>query len=38
MVSEIKLINKVFEDKKVRTAWDKDEKKFYVSVVDMFRY
>ena len=35
MVNEIKLINKVFEDKKVRTAWDKDEEKFYVSVVDI---
>ena len=35
MVNEIKLINKVFEDKKVRIAWDKDEEKFYVSVVDI---
>ena len=35
MVNEIKSINKVFEDKKVRTAWDKDEEKFYVSVVDI---
>ena len=29
------LINKVFNDKDIRTAWDKDEEKFYVSVVDI---
>ena len=35
MGNEIKLINKVFEDKKIRTIWDNEEEKFYISVVDM---
>ena len=35
MVNEIKLIDKVFEGKKIRTIWNKDEEKFYISVVDM---
>lgn len=29
------LINKLFNDKTIRTVWDKDEEKYYVSVVDV---
>ena len=29
------LINKIFNDKTIRTVWDKDEEKYYVSVVDV---
>ena len=29
------LINKIFNDKKVRTVWDKESEKYYVSVVDV---
>ena len=28
---------KVFEDKKVRTLWDEDKEKWYVSIVDVAR-
>ena len=31
------LINKLFNDKMVRTVWDKDKEKYYVSVVDIVR-
>ena len=29
------LINKLFNDKNIRTVWDKDKEKYYVSVVDV---
>ena len=29
------LINKLFYNKTVRTVWDKEEEKYYVSVVDV---
>ena len=29
------LINKIFNDKKVRTVWNKESEKYYVSVVDV---
>lgn len=29
------LINKLFNDKTIRTVWDKDKEKYYVSVVDI---
>lgn len=29
------LINKLFNDKTIRTVWDKEEEKYYVSVVDL---
>ena len=29
------LINKLFKNKQIRTVWDKDEEKYYVSVVDI---
>ncbi len=29
------LINKLFNDKTIRTVWDKDEEKYYVSVIDV---
>jgi len=29
------LINKFFNDKIIRTMWDKEEEKYYVSVVDV---
>lgn len=29
------LINKLFNDKTTRTVWDKDEEKYYISVVDV---
>ena len=35
MEKELMLIEKVFEGKKVRTIWNADEEKFYISVIDM---
>ena len=29
------LINKLFNDKTIRTVWDKNEEKYYISVVDV---
>ncbi len=29
------LINKLFNNKEIRTVWDKDEEKYYISVVDI---
>ena len=29
------LINKLLNDKTIRTVWDKDEEKYYISVVDV---
>ena len=35
MKNELKLVGKVFDDRKIRTVWNADEEKFYISVVDM---
>lgn len=35
MKNEIKLIEKVFNDKQVRTIWNPNEEKFYLSIVDI---
>ena len=29
------LINKIFNDETIRTVWDKDEEKYYISIVDI---
>ena len=29
------LINKIFDNEEIRTVWDKDEEKYYISVVDI---
>ena len=29
------LINKLFNNKQIRTVWDKEKEKYYVSVVDI---
>ena len=29
------LINKIFNNKTIRTVWDKEEEKYYISVVDL---
>ena len=31
------LINKIFNNEEIRTLWDKDEEKYYISVVDIVR-
>ncbi len=33
--AQMHLINKMFEGKTIRTVWDKDEEKYYVSVIDI---
>ena len=33
--AQMHLINKIFEGKTIRTVWDKDEEKYYVSVIDI---
>ena len=35
MKKDLKLVEKVFENKKIRTVWNSDEEKFYISVIDM---
>lgn len=35
MKNELKIVEKVFEDKQIRTVWNSNEEKFYISVVDM---
>ena len=32
---QMKLINKLFNDKNIRTIWNKEEEKYYISVVDV---
>ena len=29
------LINKIFNNETIRTIWDKDEEKYYISIVDI---
>lgn len=33
--NKMKLINKLFNNETIRTIWDKDEEKYYVSIVDI---
>lgn len=33
--AQIHLINKMFNDKTIRTVWNKEEEKYYISVVDI---
>ena len=33
--AQIHLINKMFNDKTIRTVWNKDEEKYYISVIDI---
>lgn len=35
MNNKLQILNKTFENKKVRTAWNPDEEKYYISVVDI---
>ena len=35
MNSKLQILNKTFENKKVRTVWNTDEQKYYISVVDI---
>lgn len=35
MKEKLKLLSKTFEDKKVRTVWNSNEEKYYISVVDI---
>ena len=33
--NKMQLINKLFNNEKIRTIWDKDEEKYYISIVDI---
>ena len=35
MKNEIKMMEKVFDDRKIRTVWNSDEEKYYISVIDI---
>ena len=35
MSNELKVVEKVFENKQIRTIWNSDEEKFYISIVDI---
>ena len=35
MKNEFKLVEKVFENKQIRTIWNSEEEKFYISVIDI---
>ena len=35
MNNKLQILSKTFENKKVRTVWDPDEEKYYISVVDI---
>ena len=35
MENQLKILSKTFEDKKVRTVWNQEEEKYYISVVDI---
>ena len=32
--NKMQLINKIFNNETIRTIWDKDEEKYYISIVD----
>lgn len=29
------LVNKIFNNEKIRTVWDKEDEKYYISVIDI---
>ena len=33
--NQLHLINKIFNDETIRTVWDKEEEKYYISIVDI---
>ena len=33
--AQVHLINKIFNDKTIRTVWNKEEEKYYLSVIDI---
>ena len=33
--AQMHLINKMFNDKTIRAVWNKDEEKYYISVIDI---
>ena len=35
MENKLQILNKTFEDAKIRTVWNSDEEKYYISVVDV---
>ena len=35
MKNKLQVVEKIFEDKQIRTIWNSDEEKFYISVVDI---
>ena len=35
MNNKLQILNKTFENKKVRTVWNPDKEKYYISVVDI---
>ena len=35
MNNKLQILNKTFENKKVRTVWNSDEEKYYISVIDI---
>ena len=35
MKTDLKLVEKVFENKQIRTVWNSEEEKYYISVIDM---
>ena len=35
MEKELMLVEKVFDNQKIRTVWNSEEEKFYISVVDV---
>ncbi len=35
MENQLKILSKTFEDKKIRTVWNQDEEKYYISVIDI---
>ncbi len=35
--SKIHLINKIFNNETIRTVWNKESEKYYISVVDIVR-
>ena len=37
MENKIIALTKSFEDEKIRTVWNKEEEKYYISIVDMIK-
>ena len=34
-MNKLETINKIFEDKEIRSVWDEDKEEYYFSVVDV---